>query len=124
MTWTVGETESSAILLKLQDGDEQWPVIQMNLNRLAKWVEHTLGASRSKSSFINKAIEVLSDTRLNTNQQRAPAKVVNSILGYIRRSVASRPREVTLPLCTALVAHIWSTARSCRLLHTRQTRTC
>jgi len=44
------------------------------------------------------------DTKLNVSQQCVLAtKKANNSLGCTRQSIASRSREVTLPLCTALV---------------------
>ena len=66
--------------------------------------QYRLGSDWRESGFAEKALGVLVDTKLTMNQQCVlAAKKANGILGCIRRSVASRSREVILPLCSALV---------------------
>ncbi|KAK4829957.1 hypothetical protein QYF61_008088 [Mycteria americana] len=56
-----------------------------------------------ESSLAEPDLGVLVDTKLNMSQQRTlVAKKANVILGCIRQSIASRLREVILPLCSAL----------------------
>ena len=66
--------------------------------------QHMLGVNFLETSFADRDLRVLEDSELTISQQHAPVtKAANSILGYIRKSIASRSREVILPFCSALV---------------------
>ena len=76
----------------------------LHLGRNNPMHQYRLGVDLMQSSSAERDLGVLVDNRLTMSQQSdLAAKKANGILGCIKRSVASRTREVLLPLYTALV---------------------
>jgi len=110
------------------DKPEGCAAIQQDLDRLEHWAQRNLtkfnkgkcrvlhlgwnnpmhqyrvGADLLECSSVERDLGVLVDDRLTMSQQCIPAaKKASGILGGMKKSVASRWREVLLPLYSALV---------------------
>ena len=75
-----------------------------SLQTFRNYYEYSLGEELTRSSRMEKDLGVLVHNKLDTGQQWVlAAQKANSILGCIKKGVASREREVIVPLYSALV---------------------
>jgi len=121
---------------------EDHAAIQKELNMLEKWADGNIfkgkkscpcggttpgtsicwGGVWLESSFTEKAPGVLVNTKLTMSQQCAlEAQKANDVLGCIRRSAASRLREVIVPIYPTLVRAHLSAVSSPGLSRTTET---
>jgi len=75
----------------------------LHLERNNPMHQYRLGVDLLESSSVKRDLGVLVNNKLSTSLQCAlAAKEVNGLLGCVKKSVASRSREVLLPLYSAL----------------------
>lgn len=90
-------------------------------DQVKNWVEKHLIEKFSKgkhqnlhlgrNNTVHIGVSLAGKQKRNRQNMDPQAKQASCILGWIRESIASRSREMTLPLCSALVRHTWSVFR-------------
>ncbi|KAK4807417.1 hypothetical protein QYF61_001180 [Mycteria americana] len=110
-----GEVDTSEGRATLQEDLEEWAsknLMKFNkdkckvlhLGKHNPGGQHRLGSTRLGSSSVERDLGVLVDSKLNTSEQRAAAaKKANRMLGCLNKGIASREKEVIIPVYSALV---------------------
>ena len=76
----------------------------MHLGKHNPGAQHRLGSTWLESSSVERDLGVLVDRKLNMSEQcAAAAKKANRMLGYIKKGITSREKEVIIPLYSVLV---------------------
>lgn len=91
---------------------------------IQQWHTQSTGPGKEESPAMIQAENCSSekDEELNISMQCAlAAKVANSMLAYIHRSTAIRPREAIVPSAQLLWDHTWNSTSSFGLPNTRRT---
>lgn len=121
ITWVMGLST-----LPASHSEEPWQAGEMSNQESQRWAKESenLGKNNPMHQYRPGADQLAEkDTKMVTSHRCAlAAKTGDSLLVCVRKSTASKAREVILPLCSAPTRHSWSDGSSFGLPSRRQTR--